>query len=181
VFQGGNAVGSAALGLMADRAGLTATFVTVAVALLVGPVVGLRFPFQVIPPGQLLPAEDSPAPQAIGPDGGGPVGPVMVSVEYRPRAGLRDELLTALRDARFSRRRTGATSWRVWQDGADPDRILEQFVVASWDEHLRQHERVTLRDAERLSKIRAMTDPAYPSTVTHWLTPAGQRPHQDKP
>ena len=107
----------------------------------------------------------------------------MVTVEYRPRAGLEDELLAALRDARFSRRRTGASAWRVWQDAADPDRILEQFVVASWDEHLRQHDRVTVHDQERLDKIRAMTDPDHPATVTHWLTPTAPahrpRPGQD--
>jgi hypothetical protein len=48
---------------------------------------------------------------------------------------------------------------------------MEQFVVASWDEHLRQHERVTRRDAERLGKIGAMTDPGHPVSVTHWRTP----------
>jgi Transmembrane secretion effector len=81
----------------------------------------------------------------------------------------------ALEDARYSRRRTGAVNWRVWQDAADPDRVLEQFVVASWDEHLRQHERVTDRDQDRLNRIRAMTDPAHPTTVTHWLTPPPDR------
>ena len=30
----------------------------------------------------------------------------------------------------------------VWLDMADPDRIVEQFVVASWNERLRQRERV---------------------------------------
>jgi len=58
----------------------------------------------------------------------------MVTIEYRPREGLHDELLAELEDARFSRRRTGASAWRVWQDAADPGRIVEQFVVASWDE-----------------------------------------------
>jgi transmembrane secretion effector len=46
------------------------------------------------------------------------------------------------------------------EDAADPSRIVEQFVVASWDQHLRQHQRVTVRDQQRLDKIRAMTDPA---------------------
>jgi hypothetical protein len=98
------------LGVLAQHAGLTTTFLIVAVALGVGPVVGLRLPFQSIPPGELLPAGDWPAPQITGAADGEPVGPVMVSVEYRPRAGLRDELLAALRDARFSRRRTGAVA-----------------------------------------------------------------------
>ena len=77
--------------------------------------------------------------------------------------------MTALQDTRFSRRRTGATSWRAWSDAANRARVLEQFVVASWDEHLRQHERVTKRDQHRLDRLREMTDPAHPVTVTHWL------------
>lgn len=77
--------------------------------------------------------------------------------------------MTALQRTRFSRRRTGATSWRAWQDASDPSRILEQFVVASWDEHLRQHERANKRDQGRLDRIRELTDPAHPVVVTHWL------------
>jgi predicted MFS family arabinose efflux permease len=171
VFQGGNAIGSALLGLMAQQAGLTATLITVAAALGAGSLAGLRFPFQSIPPADLRPAGDWPVPLAAGSEAADPAGPVMVTVEYRPRDGSREELLAALRDARFSRRRTGAVSWRAWQDAADPDRIVEQFVVASWPEHVRQHERVTRRDAERLAAIRAMTDPSHPPLVTHWLTP----------
>ena len=52
------------------------------------------------------------------------------------------------------------------QDAANPRRIVEQFVVASWSEHLRQHERVTVRDHERLDAIRSMTDPEHPTVVT---------------
>jgi predicted MFS family arabinose efflux permease len=171
VFQGGNAIGSAVLGVLAQQAGLTPTLIVVAVALGAGPLAGLRFPFQSIPPDELLPAGDWPAPRIAAADNEEALGPVMVSVEYRPRAGCRDDLLAALRDARFSRRRTGATAWRAWQDAMDPDRIVEQFVVASWEEHLRQHERVTRRDSDRFGKIRAMTDPGQPAVVTHWLTP----------
>lgn len=171
VFQGGNAIGSAVLGVLAARAGLTVALITVAVALAVGPVAGLRFPFQVIPPAGLVPSGDWPVPVIAADDGAQPAGPVLVTVEYRPRADQRADLLAALRDARFSRRRTGAIAWRIWQDAADPDRIVEQFVVASWEEHLRQHERVTRRDADRLDKIRAMTDPDRPPVTTHWLTP----------
>jgi len=73
------------------------------------------------------------------------------------------------------RRRTGATSWRAWRDAADPARVLEQFVVASWTEHLRQHERVSQRDQARLDKINELADPARPAEVTHWLA-AGHPP-----
>jgi hypothetical protein len=48
---------------------------------------------------------------------------------------------------------------------------VEQFVVASWEEHLRQHERISVRDQQRVERIRAMSDPEHPPIVTHWLTP----------
>jgi MFS family permease len=172
VFQGGNAIGSAVLGIMAEHAGLSVTLVVAAIALGVGPLVGLGFPFQQIPPASLVPAGDWPVPQVVDvADAARPAGPVTITVEYRPGPGRRDDLIAALRAARFSRRRTGAIAWRVWQDAADPDRVVEQFTVASWDEHLRQHERVTRRDTERLDRIRAMADPDHPAVVTHWLTP----------
>jgi hypothetical protein len=41
----------------------------------------------------------------------------------------------------------------------------------AWDEHLRQHDRLTRRDWERPDRIRAMTDPGHPTAVTHRLTP----------
>jgi Transmembrane secretion effector len=68
----------------------------------------------------------------------------------------------------------------AWQDASDPSRILEQFVVASRDEHLRQHERVTRRDRGRLDRIREMTDPARPVTVMHWLTVSKRKPVRDR-
>jgi len=177
VFQGGNAAGSAVMGITAQHLGLSATLLAAAVGLALGPVAGLRYRFQPIPPEELLPAGDWPAPHLAADSS--PDGPVMVSIEYRPREELGDDLLAALEDARFSRRRTGASAWRVWQDAADPSRIVEQFVVASWDEHLRQHDRVTSRDQQRLDKIRALTDEARPTTVTHWLTP--QPRHAPRP
>jgi MFS family permease len=169
VFQGGNAIGSAVMGITATRVGLSPTFLVAGLALALGPLVGLRYRFESIPPEELRPTGDWPQPM-LAPEES-PGGPVMVTVEYWIRDGQADDLLSSLEDARFSRRRTGASHWRVWQDAADPSRIIEQFVVASWPEHLRQHARVTVRDQERLEKIRSMTDPKRPTTVTHWLTP----------
>jgi len=169
VFQGGNALGSAAMGLTAQQAGLSATLLAAAIGLALGPLVGLRFRFRTIAPEELQPAGEWPAPAYDADET--PNGPVMVSVEYRPRPGLEKSFLTALYDTRWSRRRTGASSWRVWRDSAEPDRFVEQFVVGSWQEHLRQHERVSARDQERLNRIRALTDPERPPVVTHWVAP----------
>jgi MFS family permease len=167
VFQGGNAVGAAVMGVAAAHAGLSATLTIAAAGLALGPLAGLARRFRPIPPAELLPAADWPVPR-LTPDQA-PGGPVLVSIEYWARPGQEDQLMTALQRTRYSRRRTGAIMWRAWRDAADTSRVLEQFVVASWDEHLRQHERVTKRDQDRLDRVREMTDPAQPVTVTHWL------------
>jgi predicted MFS family arabinose efflux permease len=179
VFQGGNAVGSVVLGVAAQHVGLSPTLLIAGGALALGPAAGLRYRFQSINPEDLRPAGDWPAPPLAA--GDQPAGPVLVTVEYRPRAGQEGELLAELRDARFSRRRTGAASWRVWQDAAAPGRIMEQFVVASWEDHIRQAERVTARDQQRLDRIRGLTDPGQPTVVTHWLTPPPERGPERQP
>jgi MFS family permease len=182
VFQGGGAVGAAIMGVIAANAGLSPTLAIAAGGLALGPLAGLAWPFRRIPPETLLPAGDWPEPHLVpdqsadqAPDQA-PAGPVLVSSEYRARPGQEDELMTAVRSLKNARRRTGATSWRAWQDAADPSRVLEEFVVASWDEHLRQHERVTKRDQDHLDKVRELTDPARPVTVTHWLAVSRRKP-----
>jgi hypothetical protein len=167
-FQGGMAAGSAAVGVAAQQLGLSRTLTFTAAGLVLGPLAALRYKFQTIAPEDLQPAGDWPAPHVAASDS--LEGPVMVNVEYWVRDGLEHEFLEQLEDARYSRRRTGASSWRIWRDAAESRRFVEQFVVASWQEHLRQHERVTKRDQARLDRIRAMTDPDHPTIVTHWLT-----------
>jgi predicted MFS family arabinose efflux permease len=167
IFQGGGALGSAAFGVLAQNAGLSEALLAAAVGLAFVALAGVWLPFKAIAPVDLLPAGDWPGPQLLDP--GATEGPVLVTLEYRPRPGLERDIVDALYAGRHARRRTGAVSWRVWRDAADPGRVLEQFVVGSWDEHLRQHERVSRRDQQRLDEIGAMTDPSRPTTVTHWL------------
>jgi hypothetical protein len=44
------------------------------------------------------------------------------------------------------RRRNGAYRWGIFHDTEIADRYLEIFLVNSWAEHLRQHERQTRAD-----------------------------------
>jgi len=179
VFQGGGALGSAAFGVIAQNAGLTGALLTAAIGLVLVALAGLWLPFKPIPPAELLPAGDWPTPRLV--DATASEGPVLVTLDYRPKPGLEQELVDALYGVRHARHRTGAVSWRVWRDAADPGRVLEQFVVGSWDEHLRQHERVSLRDQQNLQQIRAMTDPSRPTTVTHWLAAERQNSPSTSP
>jgi hypothetical protein len=38
--------------------------------------------------------------------------------------------------------------WELFVDSANPTRCLECFLVESWAEHLRQHDRTTASDGE---------------------------------
>jgi MFS family permease len=176
VFQGGNAVGSAVMGVAAQHAGLSPVLLAAAAGLALGPLAALRWPFRSIRPEELLPTGDWPQPHLS--DGTPADGPVMVSVRYQAQPGKEDEMISRLRQARYSRRRTGATSWRAWRDASEPDVILEQFVVASWAEHERQHERITRRDQSRLDQVQMLAAEGTQPTVTHWIT-ARPRPQTD--
>jgi MFS family permease len=169
IFQGGGALGAATFGVVAQNAGLSSALLIAGVGLALVAGVGALLPFRAIAPSDLLPAGDWPDPQLVSETE--PSGPVLVTIEYRPKPGFERQVVEKLRAGRYARRRTGAVSWRVWVDAADPGRVLEQFVVASWDEHLRQHERVSVRDQQRLKEIDDLTDPSAPPTITHWLAP----------
>jgi quinol monooxygenase YgiN len=73
-------------------------------------------------------------------------GPVMVTVEYRIDPGDREAFLAVLGALASERRRDGAYAWGLFEDAAEDGRFVETFLVESWLEHLRQHERVTNAD-----------------------------------
>jgi hypothetical protein len=73
-------------------------------------------------------------------------GPVLVTVEYRIDPQDHKPFLAALDRLGKERRRDGAYAWGVFEDTAIEGRILETFLVESWLEHLRQHQRVTNAD-----------------------------------
>jgi hypothetical protein len=76
-------------------------------------------------------------------------GTVTVTVTYRVPSLNEQAFLEAMTAVRSSRLRTGAVSWGLYRDGEHPDLFVELFVVASWEEHLRQHhERLTGADRD---------------------------------
>jgi predicted MFS family arabinose efflux permease len=167
VFQGGNAIGSAAFGILA-AGGLDRTVGIAAVGLALGPALALWRRMPVIEAAELAPASGWPPPPVLA-AGEAPSGPVMVSLEYHAAPGQTAELMRALGQLRRARRRTGAVRWRAWQDAADPGLVLEQFVVGSWEEHERQHARLTERDRARLVLVESFSARGAAPSVRHWV------------
>jgi MFS family permease len=95
-------------------------------------------------------------------------GPVLVTVEYRIDPAKRQAFLTALDLLGQERRRDGAYAWGAFEDTADPARFVETFLVESWLEHLRQHERVTNADRVMQAQVQRFQIEGAPK-VTHMI------------
>ncbi|MFI9272089.1 MFS transporter [Kitasatospora sp. NPDC052896] len=173
VFQGGMAIGSALWGVVADWTGTAGALLVAAAVLAVGTAVGWRFAVPDTPLDR-TPSLHWPAPVVLL-DPAGSDGPVLVTVEYHVPADRAEEFITAMGPVGRSRRRTGAVDWGLYQDGAHPDVYLEAFLVASWDEHLRQHGgRLTGFDRDAEQRARALLDPEHPFQVSHFFPARGQ-------
>jgi len=75
-------------------------------------------------------------------------GPVLVTIEYNVIAEQESTFLRAMRQYSRVRRRDGAYQWGIYRDIEVAHRFVETFLVHSWAEHLRQHERQTKADRE---------------------------------
>lgn len=149
VFLGGQAIGSVVWGLTASVT-TTETALVVAGGLLVAGAVTTPL-LPLLPGTARLDRNVSahwPTPHLVldpEPDDG----PVLVLSRYRVPEADRAAFLLAMQAVGRSRRRSGAIRWRVYQDGEHPDQLVEAFVVASWGEHLHQHDgRLTGADRE---------------------------------
>ncbi|MGH7903488.1 MAG: MFS transporter [Candidatus Dormibacteraceae bacterium] len=143
VYQGGMALGSAAFGALAVRLGIAGALVIGAGAVLAGTATALRFRLAGVPADQLATGDDvsheEPSAQHAGAQ-------VLVVREYRvPPSGTKEFIATAAALGRV-RRRNGARRWRLYRDASDGSRFVEAFVVGTWREHLRQHQRTTVAD-----------------------------------
>ncbi len=167
VFFGAMTVGSAVWGQIAAMVGLPlAHFIAAAGALAAIPLTW-RWKLQTGAAIDLTPSMHWPAPvltHDVEPDRG----PVLVTVEYRIDPRDREPFLAALERLCRERRRDGAYRWGVFEDAAEDGRFLETFLVESWLEHLRQHQRVTNADRILQSEVQRFHVEGAPK-VTHLI------------
>jgi len=164
-YFGAHTVGSALWGQVATLSSVPlAHFIAAAGALLVIP---LTSRWHLLGGGEidLAPSLHWPAP-IVSHDIEQDRGPVLVTVEYRIDPAKRQAFLAALDRVSHERRRDGAYRWGVFEDTADPARFVETFLVESWLEHLRQHERVTNADRVLEDEVRRLLCEGEPK-VTH--------------
>jgi MFS family permease len=167
VFFGAMALGSAAWGAIGRLLGLPLAHLIAAAGLLAIMPLTRRWKLQTGAKINLAPSLHWPAPITAR-DLEGDRGPVLVTVEYRIDPRRRTEFVAVVAKLAHGRRRDGAYGWGLFEDTAEEGRFVETFLVESWLEHLRQHERVTKADRLHEDKVRAFQLSGEPH-VTHFI------------
>ncbi|HZW96955.1 MAG TPA: MFS transporter [Candidatus Eremiobacteraceae bacterium] len=153
VYQGSYALGTAAWGAVAQRSGVGTALVCAGVGTIATAAIAL---FAQLPDStaDLSPWNHWRMPVVIKEVGTDVErGPVLVTVEYAVIQKRTAEFVDAMHEYGRTRRRDGAYQWAIFRDTEVADRYLEIFLVNSWAEHLRQHERQTQADRELEQRI----------------------------
>jgi MFS family permease len=165
VFQGSLTIGSAFWGASAERGGLEKIFL--ASGLGIAACLLLRLPFPLPEPSATLDAWNHwPKPMIFAepePD----EGPVLITIEYKIYPDKAREFLQAIHKYQRIRRRDGATRWGVYYDSELPGVYVEIFLVDSWAEHQRQHDRFTV--ADRAAENRVLSYALEPARTRHLI------------
>ena len=162
VFQGAVAGGSAVWGAVASRDGISQALLWVGIGAIVSGASALFLRVSDVGP-DLTPWNHwrlPPVKTAIDDR-------VLVTVEYDVSPGKESEFLEAMREYGHVRRRDCASRWGICRDLEAANRYLETFIVPSWEEHVRQHDRLTRADSEMERGLRSYT--RGEPTVRHLL------------
>jgi quinol monooxygenase YgiN len=169
VFQGGQAFGSVLWGTLATHTSTSVSLTCVAVGLAGALALSSRR-HKLTPQAtmDMTPVSPWQEPElSMEPD---PHRPVLVTIEYRVAPENHEAFRAAMQRLGRSRRRTGAERWSLYQDAADPDRFVENYLVDSWEEHLRQHyERQTKQDVSIQQQALALTENGEAPPAQHLI------------
>lgn len=170
VFQGAMTGGSLLWGSLASRTDIATALTVAAIGQVIALVLAMIWRLPSDQGVDLAPSQHWVEPVLTIPDADDR-GPVAVEIEYRVQPDKQVDFVAALRRFSATRRRDGAIRWDVWEDVAEPGRVVEFFVVESWLEHMRQHARVTHTDQADQALLRAFHIGAEPPVVRHLLRP----------
>lgn len=170
---GSLAGGSALWGAVADRTGIARALLFSAAGLVVGLAATFRIHLRSGEGLNLAPSRQWPAPRADYSDMEPDQGPILVLLRYRIDPERAAEFAAVLDDLRRVRLRAGALQWGLFSDAADPSLYTEMFLMASWMEHMRHRERVTVADEEVRRRAGAFHLGPSPQEVEHLVGVTG--------
>lgn len=170
VFFGCMSLGSLLWGQVASSFDIPTALVAAATGLLLFMPITRKFSLQQVQSLDLAPSAHWPEPMVTNaPEHD--AGPVMVTIEYLLASDDVPEFVRVMDELSQQRYRDGAYAWGIFEDTAQKGRFLEYFLVLSWLEHLRQHERVTQTDQALQDKVRQLHIGKAAPQVTHLIAP----------
>jgi hypothetical protein len=170
VFQGAMTGGSILWGSLATSSGVATALVVASAGQAVTLLLALRWRLPEDSTTDLAPSHHWAEP-VVAVQPADDRGPVLIEIEYRVEPTRQAEFVTALRRFHSARQRDGAIRWDVWEDVAEPGKVVEAFIVESWVEHQRQHDRATRTDQIDQEVVRAFHIGDEPPIVRHFLKP----------
>src|SRR5215471_16155414 len=156
VFQGALAGGSALWGALAARIGTRGALTCAGTGVIGAAVLGLFFRLPDVTVDltpwvhwklPIVPNEDEVIADSR---------PALITVEYEVDPAHQERFVRAMQKYGRVRRRDGAYSWAIYRDLENSNRYVEAFLVDSWAEHLRQHERSIHADRELEERVRSL-------------------------
>ena len=170
VFQGSVAIGSLLWGQIAStKGGLTVALVIAAGTMCLNLILALRYKLGMVENFDTSMSPHWKDPNLVhepSPDHG----PVLVTVEYIIDPAKAKEFTEAASVLGKVRRRDGAYQWHLFFDLARPERYFETFMIESWGEHVRQHERVMKADKLVEDRVNVFHVGGKPMVVHHLIS-----------
>lgn len=170
-FMGSLAIGPVVWGSIAEITSLTFSIVIASVGLFIASLFTRRWPVSGNDHLDHTPSKHWETPQpklVIAPH----QGPVMITIRYKPEPAQLPQFLFEIHLLGKARQRDGATFWEIFEDATNPGLYLETYVVNTWLDHLRQHERISKQDALVQARIKALLQPGTTPVVTQFVKPA---------
>lgn len=161
-------IGAILSGVVAEQIGAGGSMVVLSAATVVLGLgagrLGMASPTGVTPP-EFTNRRVHPHPAPPSPSDG----PVMVVNTWTIPDEALDDFLEVMREVRLARLKTGGSRWQLYQELGGERAYSETFIVASWEEHLKQHERIDDETVVAIRRARQLdTSPTGP-TARHFL------------
>ena len=173
VFQGCTAGGAMIWGAIARSHSMTEAMLCASAALLVGLFMSYWFKLAHAEHLDLVESTHWEDPELTHEIPAIDDGPVMVTVQYVIEPEAAKEFMEAMKALEIQRRRDGAFQWYVFRDLADESKFCETFLVDTWGEHMRQHQRVTMNDRAAEQRVDSFHIGAGKPVVNHYIAATG--------
>jgi MFS family permease len=170
VLQATIVSGTILWGATADKLGIRIALVITGIVLATGLITKLKFPLHAGGGGEVdvSPSMHWPEPAlVIAPEL--EHGPVLVQIEYKIDPTRQYEFALTMKDLGSIRKRDGAFFWGIFRHDIYQDVFIESFLIESWAEHLRQHERITIADRLVEDRVLSFHIGNKPPVVSHFI------------